>query len=52
MFDVASVQTGTIVSIATSNDENHPASNIIDGYVIYLQNKKYFKNLLFKKKQK
>ncbi len=31
MIDVAAASTGAVVSIATSNDENHPASNIIDG---------------------
>jgi heat shock protein beta-11 len=31
MFDLASSKTGAFVSCATSNDEDHPASNIIDG---------------------
>jgi hypothetical protein len=31
MFDVASSQSGAVVSIATSNDENFPASTVIDG---------------------
>ena len=30
MLDVATTQAGAFISIATSNDENHPASNIID----------------------
>ena len=36
MFDVASAQSGAVVTIATSNDENHPASTIIDGYHLEL----------------
>lgn len=31
MLDMPLVQSGCFVSMATSNDENHPASNIIDG---------------------
>jgi hypothetical protein len=30
-MDFAASGSGTVVSIATCNDENHPASNIIDG---------------------
>ena len=30
------VQSGAFVSIAISNDENHPASNVIDGYVFLI----------------
>ena len=31
MIDVPLVQSGCYVSMATSNDEDHPASNVIDG---------------------
>lgn len=38
MFDVAAAQSGTVVSLATSNDEDHPASTIIDGYIYIYSN--------------
>lgn len=31
MLDVPLVQSGALVSVALSNDEDHPASNVIDG---------------------
>jgi hypothetical protein len=31
MLDMPLVQAGAIVSLAISNDEDHPASNVIDG---------------------
>jgi hypothetical protein len=31
MLDMPLAQSGCFVSMATSNDENHPASNVIDG---------------------
>jgi hypothetical protein len=31
MIDLPLIQTGAIVSLAISNDEDHPASNVIDG---------------------
>ncbi len=34
MLDMPLSQIGAIVSMATANDEDHPASNVIDGYAI------------------
>lgn len=34
MLDMPLAQSGAIVSVAISNDENHPASNVIDGLKI------------------
>jgi hypothetical protein len=31
MLDMPLAQTGAVVSVAISNDEDHPASNAIDG---------------------
>ncbi|CAF0728925.1 unnamed protein product [Brachionus calyciflorus] len=31
MLDIPLARTGAYVSFATSNDENHPASNVLDG---------------------
>lgn len=32
MLDMPLAQAGAIVSLALSNDEDHPGSNVIDGY--------------------
>ena len=32
MYDTPLIQHGAIVTMATANDEDHPASNVIDGH--------------------
>ena len=34
MLDMPLAQAGAIVSLALSNDEDHPGSNVIDGYIL------------------
>lgn len=36
MMDLPLVQVGAFVSVALSNDEDHPGSNVIDGYALFL----------------
>ena len=42
MLDMPLSQAGAIVSLALSNDEDHPGSNVIDGWIKMLNFERNF----------